>query len=164
MDLSGSFANSSMGVAEAEALRRVNEHLTGFTKAFDKGVYIRTFLADERLVPRRGDRFWPEPDQVEDCRRRGDLAVEALRAGGHVVHGDLEHLRVPAVLEERRSTLSVTDEEVAEVLADLTATMLGDVRRLRRARHAPAAASAEPGVREAAGQLARAVRRRVRRG
>lgn len=161
VDLSGSFANSSMGVAEAEALRRVNEHLSGFTKAFDKGVYIRTFLADERLVPRRGDRFWPEPDQVEDCRRRGDLAVEALRAGGHVVHGDLEHLRVPAELEERRSTLSVTDAEVADVLADLTATMLGDVRRLRRARHATAT-PAEPGVREAAGQLAQAVRRRVR--
>lgn len=162
VDLSGSFANSSMGVAEAEALRRVNAHLTDFRRAFDKGVYIRTYLADERLVPRRGDRFWPEPDQIEDCRRRGDLAVEAIRAGGHVVHGDLEHLRVPAVLEERRSTLSVTDAEVAEVLAALTATMLGDVRRLRRARHSTAT-SADPGVREAATTLARALGRRVRR-
>jgi len=48
------------------------------------------------------------------------------------VVGDLEHLRVPAELEERRSTLSVTDAEVAEVAVDLVATMLGDVRRLRQ--------------------------------
>ncbi|MBE7323482.1 hypothetical protein IEQ44_02290 [Nocardioides sp. Y6] len=163
VDLSGSFANSSMGVVEAEALRRVNMHLKGFRKAFDKGVYIRTYLADERLVPRRGARFWPEPDQVEDCRRRGELAVEAVRSGGHVVHGDLAHLLVPDELEERRSTLSVTDAEVADVLASLTATMLGDVRRLRRQRRGAAEQATEPGVREAAATLVRALRRGARR-
>ena len=78
IDLSGSFPNTSMGVAEAETLRRVNGRLTGFGKAFDKGVYLRTYLADERLVPRGGERFWPEPDQVEDCRRRGEEAVAYL--------------------------------------------------------------------------------------
>lgn len=163
VDLSGSFANTSMGVAEAEALRRINTHLTGFRKAFDKGVYIRSYLADERLVPRRGERFWPEPDQVEDCRRRGERAVEAIRSGGHVVHGDLEHLLVPAELEQRRSTLSVTEAEVADVLASLTATMLGDVRRLRRSRQTHRPEVGEPGVRDAAVALARAVRRGVRR-
>ena len=70
-DLSQSFPNTSMGVAEAETLRRINLRLEGFDRAFDKGVYIRTFLADERLVPRKGERFWPEPDQVADCRGRG---------------------------------------------------------------------------------------------
>lgn len=130
IDLSGSFPNTSMGVAEAETLRRVNEQLTGFSKAFDKGVYLRTYLADERLVPRGGERFWPEPDQVEDCRRRGEAAVAHLAAGEYDVVGDLEHLRVPAQLEERRSTTSVTDAEVAEVAVGLVATMLGDVREL----------------------------------
>ena len=76
-DLEQSFPNESMGVVEAETLRRVNEHLGSFERAFDRGVYIRTFLADERLVPRGGDRYWPEPDQVEECRRRG-------RRGGRV--------------------------------------------------------------------------------
>lgn len=61
IDLSGSFPNTSMGVVEAETLRRVNERVSGFDSAFDKGVYLRTFLADERLVPRGGDRFWPSP-------------------------------------------------------------------------------------------------------
>ena len=70
-DTEQSFPNESMGVVEAETLRRINEHLGSFERAFDRGVYIRTFLADERLVPRGGDRYWPEPDQVEECRRRG---------------------------------------------------------------------------------------------
>lgn len=131
VDLSGSFPNTSMGVAEAETLRRINGSLEGFTKAFDKGVYLRTFLADERLVPRGGERFWPEPDQVEECRRRGEAAIEHLASAPYDVVGRLEHLRVPEVLEERRSTTSVTDEEVAAVAVDLAATMLGDVRALR---------------------------------
>lgn len=132
IDLSGSFPNTSMGVAEAETLRRVNGSLRGFNRAFDKGVYIRTFLADERLVPRGGDRFWPEPDQIEECRRRGRATVEHLRSAPYDVVGSLEHLEVPAELEQRRRTSSVTEEEVAAVAVDLVATMLGDVRRLRQ--------------------------------
>ncbi len=133
IDLSASFPNTSMGVAEAETLRRVNGSLRGFGSAFDRGVWIRTFLADERLVPRDGERFWPEPEQVEECRRRADAAVDHLRSAPYDVVGDVEHLRVPAELEPRRRTTSVTDAEVAEVAVDLVATMLGDVRRLRRA-------------------------------
>jgi hypothetical protein len=132
IDLSASFPNTSMGVAEAETLRRVNDRLSGFRNAFDQGVYIRTFLSDERLVPRGGDRFWPEPDQVEECRRRADEAIAHLKGAPYDVVGDLEHLRVPQQLEPRRSTLSVTDDEVATVAVDLVAAMLGDVRGLRR--------------------------------
>ncbi|MGH3306390.1 MAG: hypothetical protein ACRDOX_01770 [Nocardioides sp.] len=136
-DLSQSFPNTSMGVAEAETLRRINLHLEGFDRAFDKGVYIRTFLADERLVPRKGEKFWPEPDQVEDCRRRAQSAVSYLQAGGFDVSGRVEHLLVPDELEHRRLPASVTDAEVAEVAVGLAATMLGDVRSLRNARHRP---------------------------
>ncbi len=155
LDLSGSFPNTSMGVAEAETLRRINGSLTGFTKAFDKGVYIRTFLADERLVPRRGDRFWPEPDQVEDCRRRGEEAVAHLRSAPYDVSGDLDHLLVPEQLEPRRSTTSVTEAEVAAVAVDLAATMLGDVRRLRQR---PPETDRPPAWRRALRRLAARVR------
>ena len=156
VDLSGSFPNTSMGVAEAETLRRVNGALQGFRSAFDRGVYIRTFLADERLVPRRGERFWPEPDQVADCRRRGEEAVAHLRSAPYDVVGDLEHLRVPDELEERRLTGSVTDAEVADVAVDLVATMLGDVRTLRRKQ---ARAASPRAVRRLPDGLRRAVQR-----
>jgi hypothetical protein len=135
-DLAGHFPNESMGVVEAETLRRVNEHLGAFQKAIDRGTYIRTFLADERLVPRRGERFWPGDDQVADCRRRGEGAVALVRERGFDVVGDLEDLLVPAHLPERRHPDSVTEAEVAGVAVELVATMLEDVRALRHERRA----------------------------
>jgi hypothetical protein len=157
IDLSASFPNTSMGVVEAETLRRINGSLQGFGSAFDRGVWIRTFLADERLVPRAGDRFWPEPAQVDDCRARAEAAIAHLRSAPYDVVGEVEHLRVPAELEPRRATTSVTDTEVAEVAVDLVATLLGDVRRWRRAagRRRPARAR----WRSRLGRLRRLLRR-----
>lgn len=126
-DTSQGFANSSMGVVEAETLRRVNERLTGFNTGRARGVWLRTFLADERLVPRRGEPFWPAPDQVEDARRRGDRAVSKIRAAAYDVIGDVDLLLVPDDLPPRRHPDSVTDAEVAEVALDLVATLMGDV-------------------------------------
>lgn len=133
-DLSASFPNTSMGVVEAETLRRLNARLDGFRSALDRGVFIRSYLADDRLVPRGGDRFWPEDDQVEECRRRGVDAVAHLASAPYDVVGDPAHLLVPDVVEPRRRPASVTDAEVAEVALDLSATLLGDVRALRRER------------------------------
>lgn len=131
-DTSQSFPNESMGVVEAELLRRVNRHLGDFSRSLDKGVYIRSFLADERLVPRGGESFWPLPDQIEDCRRRGERALEFLAERPFDVVGDAERLRVPDALPDRRTPDSVTDSEVAEAASELVAVLLGDVRELRQ--------------------------------
>jgi hypothetical protein len=133
-DLGESFPNTSMGVVEAETLRRVNHRLYEremFDSSLERGVFIRTFLADERLVPRGGDKYWPTPTQVEECRERGAAAVAWVREHGYDVVGDVEDLLVPDELEERRSPESVTDAEVARVATDLVAVLLGDVRDLR---------------------------------
>lgn len=138
-DLGSGFANSSMGVAEAETLRRVNEHLEErdeLASALERGNYLRTFLADERLVPRGGERYWPTPEQVEDCRERGRRAHAVVRERGYDVVGDPDDLLVPDALPERRRADSVTDAEVAEVATDVVATMLTDVRDLRREMYA----------------------------
>ncbi|MFL6060351.1 MAG: hypothetical protein ACJ72E_03895 [Marmoricola sp.] len=154
-DLSASFPNESMGVAEAETLRRINLHLQDedFHKPFDKGVYIRTFLADERLVPRGGDRFWPAPETIAECRARGAAAVEHIRAGGYDVIGDLDALLVPEELEERRTVASVTDTEVAEVAVAVVGQVLHDVRALtierNRLRRQLARAEKQPALRPA---------------
>lgn len=130
-DTSQSFPNESMGVVEAETLRRVNRHLGAFQNAFDRGVYIRSFLADERLVPRGGEKFWPLPDQIEDCRARGEAALDYLAHHPFDVVGPREKLAVPAHLAERRTPESVTDAEVAAAATELVAVLLGDVRELR---------------------------------
>lgn len=127
-DTSGVFPNETMGVVEAETLRRINRQLQGFDSARDRGVWIRSFLADQRLVPRGGDRFWPAQDQIDDCRRRGEAAVALIRDRGFDVVGSLEDLRVPDDLPPRRHPASVSDGEVAEVAVALAAQLLGDVR------------------------------------
>jgi hypothetical protein len=136
VDLSQSFPNASMGVVEAETLRRINQHLGGFSSAIDRGTYIRTFLADERLVPRGGEPYWPTPDRIEEIRRRGESAVSYIADQGFDVIGDLDALLVPEELPERRLPASVTDTEVAEVAVELVARMLHDVRDLRHERRA----------------------------
>ena len=155
VDLSEGFSNSSMGVVEAETLRRMNAHLGSFSSAIDRGTYIRTFLADERLVPRGGDRFWPAPDRVEEIRARGRAAVDYLASSGFDVIGDLDDLLVPDELPERRLPDSVTDAEVAEVAVELAAQLLHDIRDLRHQRRALRAeleeslAAEDPGLRVA---------------
>jgi len=144
-DLGASFPNESMGVVEAETLRRVNEHLGTFRKAFDKGVYIRTFLADERLVPRRGEKFWPEADRIQECRERGEAALAFLERHPVDVVGRLDLLRVPDELPARRTPSSVTDAEVADVATELVATLLDDVRSLRASKGAAGLAAADGG-------------------
>ena len=136
VDLSQSFPNASMGVVEAETLRRINHHLGDFSSAIDRGTYIRTFLADERLVPRKGDRFWPDEERIEEIRKRGRAAVDYIASQEFHVIGDLDSLLVPDELEERRVPESVTDGEVAQVAVELAATLLHDVRDLRHQRRA----------------------------
>ena len=136
-DLSATFPNESMGVAEAETLRRINEHLKDedFERPFDRGVYIRTFLADERLATRHGEKYWPTEDIVEDCRRRAVDAVAHIEAAGYDVIGDVRDLLVADTLEPRRRVDSVTEAEVAEVATALAGRMLHDVRRIRTERN-----------------------------
>ena len=136
-DLSPTFPNESMGVVEAETLRRVNLHLKDedFERPFDRGVYIRTFLADERLATRGGERYWPTEAILDECRRRAVGAVRHIETSGYDVIGDAGDLLVPDTLEPRRSVDSVTDEEVAEVAVELVGRMLHDVRRIRTERN-----------------------------
>ncbi len=137
-----SFANASMGVVEAETLRRINLRLEGFDRAFDRGVWIRSFLADERLVPRGGEPYWPSDEQITDCRERGEAAAAFVHEAGFDVVGDLGTLLVPDSLPERRHPDSVTDAEVASVAVDLVADLLGEVR----SRSSSDASAARPGL------------------
>jgi len=156
-DLSPTFPNESMGVAEAETLRRINLHLKDedFERPFDRGVYIRTFLADERLATRAGERYWPTEQILADCRERARAAVAHVEAAGYDVVGDVADLLVPDVLEPRRRVDSVTEAEVAEVATAVVGRMMHDVRRIRMQRNDLRRALEEerakpvPGLREA---------------
>ena len=128
----GSEQNESLGVVEVELLRRVNGDLEGFTSVHDRGNWIRGYLAQGKLVPRRGEKFWPSPARVAELRTRGDRIVEDVIAGGYHVIGDVQDLRTPADLPARRHPDSVTDAELAAAASAVIAAMMTDVRRLTR--------------------------------
>lgn len=147
-------ANESLGVVEVELLRRVNADLEGFGRAADRGTWIRGYLAQGKLVPRKGEKFWPSPDRVAVLRERGARVVEHVQAHGYDVIGDVEDLRTPADLPTRRHPDTVTDGEMLAAATATIAAMMTDVRRLSEGSATPA----EPTRRPA---FAHAVRRRL---
>ncbi len=153
-DASSSEANESLGVVEVELLRRVNADLEGFGRAVDRGTWIRGYLAQGKLVPRKGEKFWPSPERVAVLRERGERVVEDVKAHGYDVIGDVEDLRTPADLPERRHPDTVSDGEMLAAATATIAAMMTDVRRLTEEKAAPA----EPTRSRAA---AHAVRRRL---
>jgi hypothetical protein len=124
--------NESLGVVEVELLRQVNASLEGFSSAQDRGTWIRGYLAQGKLVPRHGEKFWPSPERVAELRARGDRIVDEVVAGGYHVIGDVEDLRTPVDLPARRHPDSVTDAELAAAASGVIAAMMTDVRRLTR--------------------------------
>ena len=163
----GSAQNESLGVVEVELLRRVNGDLKGFTSPQDRGNWIRGYLAQGKLVPRGGEKFWPSRERVDELRTRGDRIVEDVIAGGYQVIGDVRDLRTPADLPARRHPDSVTDAELASAASAVIAAMMTDVQRLTRENRAlrralRRAASAASGS-SARVSIARRVVRRLRR-
>ncbi len=124
--------NPTMGLVEAEALRRLNHHLGALDNAFARTTWIRRYLAEHHLVSGSGERFWPSPARIEECRTRAEAAVALVRERGYHVQGDLADLLVPEDLPHRRTPAEVTDREVADVLTRLAGTVLDDVRSRRR--------------------------------
>ena len=137
-------ANSSLGIVEVELLRRISGDLDGFSSALDRGVWIRSYLAQGKLVPRRGEPFLPSDDRVEELRRSADEAVDFLRGSGFSIHGDLEQLLVPAELPAARHPQSVTDSELLEAATSTINLLLGDLRTFRQENTAHRRAAVEP--------------------
>jgi hypothetical protein len=127
-----SIQNESLGVVEVELLRRVNPALSDFRSAQDRGNWIRGYLAQGKLVPRAGVRFWPSVKRVAELCARGERIADEVAAAGYHVIGDPEDLRPPHVVPERRHPDGVTDAELVDAAAEVIAAMMTDVRRLTR--------------------------------
>jgi hypothetical protein len=135
-DPSDSVQNQSLGVVEVELLRRVNGDLEGFTTAIDRGNWIRRYLAEGKLVPRGGEKFWPSPSRVAELRARGERSADAVEQRGYDVIGDVADLRTPAELPHRRHPDDVTEAELVAAASATIAAMMTDVRSLTRQRRA----------------------------
>ena len=96
LDLGAAFSNQSLGVVQAELLRRLKPRLsTPLDDAPERHRWLRGYFAHEVLLAQNGDRFTLRPEQAEVLAERGRAAIEAIRSAGYDVVGDLEEL-VPA--------------------------------------------------------------------
>ncbi len=122
LDLAVTRVNESLGLVEAELLRRVNKALDGRVQAGrQRSLWIRDVLAHQVLAGIGHEPIGLTPEHLELAREQAEEAITAIRAAGYLVHGDLEDLRPQA--PPARLPKDVTEEELLEAavlaLADL---------------------------------------------
>lgn len=122
LDLAVERANESLGVVEAELLRRVNVGIDGRIRGGrQKSLWMRDLLAHTILAPIGREPIGLSAAHAEEAAAEAEAAVVAITAAGYRVHGDLADLR-PAPVEARLPG-EVSDTEVAGsavlALADL---------------------------------------------
>ncbi len=135
--------NESLGVVEIELLRRVNAKLQGFRSAADRGTWIRGFLAEGEILPRRGERFRAGADKFKQFADKDQRAVDLLHGGGYVVDGD------PADLLQEpdgavRHPDEVTEAELLDSATTAIANLMNEVRRLSHQQARAGEPAAEP--------------------
>lgn len=133
--------NESMGVVEAELLRRVNAELGGRIEGGrEQSVWLRDLLAHEVLAGIGSETIGVTTDQRADAAARSDHAIQHIRDFGHAVHGDLDDLRPDGHLSGRLPS-EVLDGELLESAVETIVRLLLTMRE--RAREA-APVAAEP--------------------
>lgn len=136
LDLDVSYANESIGAPQAALLHRVKPYLSGPLAAGNvRHRWVRQYFGHEVLVPQRGERFSPRPEQVTELQRRCAEAAERIRSEGVRVEGDLADLTPSAPPSHHGPHPDdVADGEIVEVAARAIEQMIRDVRALTEER------------------------------
>ncbi len=85
-------ANTSLGVAQIQVLRRVNEALAGRIKHPEYARLVKSQFAERILAGQSSSRPQCPPELVERLRVLAEDRNETIRQRGYVVHGDLAEL------------------------------------------------------------------------
>lgn len=146
-------ANESVGLVQAELLRRVNGQLRQeLGGSRQRSVWIRDLLAQEVLAPLGSERIGVPAARAAEATEVWKRATERIGAQGYAVHGDLADLE-PGSSDDRLPS-QVTDAELVDAatagISSLVVTM-----RDRAGRAAPAATGSAPSLPAPAGRRAR---------
>jgi hypothetical protein len=128
--------NESLGLVEAELLRRVTPLMPDFRSAADRGNWIRGYLAGPGVMPSSGEKFRPSEERLIELEQRGRRAIAALQDGGYDVDGDLSLLE-PRDVRDCRHPSEVTDTERLDVAVHVIAALMRRVRELTAEQHTP---------------------------
>lgn len=113
LDLSVERANESLGVVQAELLRRVNKALDGRVQGSrQRSLWIRDVLAHQVLAGLGREPIGLTDDQLAEARQQAEQAQQAIEAAGYRVHGELADLHPGEV--SGRLPAEVTDAEVLD--------------------------------------------------
>jgi hypothetical protein len=140
-------ANESVGLVQAELLRRVNGRLRReFRGSRQRSVWIRDLLAQEILAPLGDERIGvPEATAVE-ATEVWKRTTERIGAAGYAVHGelaDLEPLASEARLPGQVTEAELTDAATACITA-LVVTLHDRASGARSPTSSPASAAGSP--------------------
>lgn len=109
--------NETVGVAATEVIRRLNERLGGRLnqRAYDKVIKLTVV----KQLARRTDpaRFALPAEEFDWVTERAEAMIEAVRARGYAVVGDLDELRPRQVSNARRPD-DATESELLEAALD----------------------------------------------
>lgn len=122
--------NVSLGRTETEMLRRLHRVCDDRFPDAKSSPWTRGLLVDEVLSERRGDPIWL-PDETESwLSPRIDTMATAIAGRGYAVVGDLADLSWQSAPPGVETGSTVTNDQMAEVVAWTVQQLTGHLRRL----------------------------------
>ncbi|MGZ4465731.1 MAG: DUF6752 domain-containing protein [Nocardioides sp.] len=135
VDASVERVNESLGLAAAELLRRVNEHVREpITGNREQALWLRDTLAHGVLAELGREPIGLTDEQYADASARAEAAVAALTTAGYDVQGDLAD--IAATRPEARTPGQATDAELLDVAVEAIVRLLVLVRERTHERDA----------------------------
>lgn len=122
-------ANSSLGLVEAELLRRVGDRASEImTTPQERAEWIRDLLANGVLAQGSRERFSVTPEQAADLRAHALTAVEKLGQRGYDIVGSLDDLVPPDPPPASRRPEDVSAEELLGAAVETIGGLLADAK------------------------------------
>lgn len=120
--------NPALGIVQIELLRQVNAHLPAYS-AHDRGVWIRSYLAEDLLAGQPRERGGLPAEHLARFAELDRAATDLITARGFDVLGELSGLAPgEARATSGREPTTVNEAELLESAARLVADIVADVR------------------------------------
>ena len=122
VDLSRARQNASLGMAEIEFLRRLNQELTPDVPDWFYMWNVKETVAHRALAGRpRGGRLVLPTERDAWAKEQSETLIGGLRASGYQIAGDLDDLRPPQVTEPPASPSDQPAEAILDAAVQATA-------------------------------------------
>ena len=160
-------ANTSLGLVEAELLRRVDQRVREkgvLRRPSERTPLLRDLLANTILAQRSGERFTVPPELWRTLRSRAEADTALLAGAGYDVVGSLDDLLPEPSADPGRLPEQATEAELLDASLDTITALLARLQSRARATGAKRSRGTAPHAarRDGARGVAAALRDRLR--